>query len=115
MADAATPANNHTLAYLRRMEQRFGQLLDLVVRQQELLVRIDTQVENGFAELTREMRNGFGRNDAALREARNDILLAENRNLNRLSEHYETSIRLNDHDDRLVILETGSSPRPLEG
>jgi hypothetical protein len=104
-AETPSPGNNHTLAYLRRLEQRHEQLLHILVRQQELIARLDRNIGEGFSSLERELREGLSRTDRDLREVRSDLVIAENNILNRIGEHYETSRRLNEHEDRLVTLE----------
>lgn len=103
--EAASPGNNHTLAYLRRLDQKHGQLLELVIRQPELISRLERDMREGFILLQREMREGFTRTDRDLKEVKSDLVIAENNILNRLSEHYDTSIRLDAHDDRISELE----------
>ncbi|BDA85069.1 hypothetical protein Sa4125_26110 [Aureimonas sp. SA4125] len=107
MADTEipSPANNHTLAYPRRLEQRHEQLLQILIRQQELVGRLDRNMSEGFASLERELRDGLFRTDRDLREVKTDLVLAENNILNRIGEHSETSIRINDHEDRICSLE----------
>ena len=107
--DAPSPDNNHTLAYLRRLEKRQEQLLQILVRQQELIGRLDRNISEGFASLERELREGFSRTDRDMREVKSDLILAENNILNRIGDHYDTSRRFNDHEDRLVSLETDRS------
>ena len=104
-AEIPSPANNHTLAYLRRLEQRHDQLLQILIRQQELVGRLDRNMSEGFASLERELRDGLSRTDRDLRQVKSVLIIAENNIINRIGEHYETSLRLNSHDDRLTALE----------
>jgi hypothetical protein len=110
--EAPSPINNHTLAYLRRLDQRQGRLLELFIRQQDLIGRLDRNMREGFETLqkqmdsvTSQMQGGFARLERGFSEVRNDIITLENGILNRSSEHYESSVRLNQHDDRIAALE----------
>ena len=111
--EAPTPANNHTLAYLRRLDKRQTQLLELVIRQQDLIGRLNRNMREGFEGLQKQMQDGFSRFGRSFGEIRNDLITIENGLLNRSSEHYESSVRLNQHDDRLDALEVAVfSPKP---
>ena len=118
--EAPTPANSHTLAYLRRLDKRQTQLLELVIRQQDLIGRLDRNMREGFESLQKQtdgvygqVLGGFARVDRSFGEIRNDLITLENGLLNRSSEHYESSVRLNQHDDRLDALEAAVfSPKP---
>ncbi|KQT86253.1 hypothetical protein [Aurantimonas sp. Leaf443] len=83
MSGTETTTTSHMLALLRRFDLRQSQMLDLILRQQELLGRLE-----------RDMREGFDRIDRDVEEVKCDLVLAGNNILNRLSEHYQTTMRL---------------------
>ncbi len=85
---------SHTLAYLRQIDRRVQQLADLVIRQQDLIGRLD-----------RDMREGFSVVQRDIGEMKGDLVLMENRIVSAVAADYATGSRLDDAEERLAALE----------
>ncbi|MBO0902322.1 hypothetical protein [Jiella sonneratiae] len=82
MSEPDTVAS-HTLEYLRRLDRRQSEFSGLLLRQQQLIGRLERTMREGLVSVQRD-----------LSEIKGDIALLENRILNRLNVEMELSDRL---------------------
>lgn len=110
---------SHTLAYLRKLDRQYSGLLDLVVRQQDLISRLDRNMSEGFDGLRREMTDGFDgvRREMHtlqrdVRELKSDMLLMENRIVSTLSTDLHMGARLTEIEARIAADDPTFKPTP---
>ncbi|WAJ30694.1 hypothetical protein [Antarcticirhabdus aurantiaca] len=122
MSQAAKPDEqlaSHTLAYLRRIDRRQNEMVDLFVRQQELISRLDRDMREGFTEIQRDiagLRTDLANLRRDVHEVRSDIVLLENNVLNRVNAEYDLSSRITQIEERQLDLpEAATAPDDESG
>lgn len=89
MSDDPPPTHdtvpNLAFVHLRRVEERLISLADIVIRQGELIQRLDRKIDEGFARLDRD-----------LREVKSDLVTHENRVLTQTQRILNEVARLED-------------------
>lgn len=99
---------SHTLAYLRRIDTKLDSKIDGVDKRLDVII---TQVHR-VSEILLRHEERLGRIERDVSEIKGDLVLMENQILNRMTEIFHVTRRLEDHDERLAALENPSS-RPL--
>jgi hypothetical protein len=106
---------SHTLGLLRGIDQRQRQMMELILRQQDLINRLERDLRDGFALIDRDLRDGLSRSDRDLKEIKSDIVLLESRISQEIADLRDREQRLDDHEEWLSRLETGSANGPSNG
>jgi len=99
----------HTLNLLRGMDQRQRQMMELILRQQDLINRLERDMRDGFALIDRDMRDGLSRSDRDLKEIKSEMVVLESRLLQVANEFRDREDRLADHEERYMGLPNGST------
>ena len=93
---------DHTLEYLRRMDRRQSEFGEMLMRRQELLGRLD-----------RDMREGFARVHRDLSGIKSDIVVLENKLLNRMDAELDLSRRPEHVEDKLSLDPADTQPKSI--
>lgn len=80
---------SHTLNLLRGMDQRQRQMMELILRQQDLIARLERDMRDGFSLIDRDMRDGLSRSDRDLKEIKSEMVVLESRLLQIANEFRE--------------------------
>lgn len=113
LVDTNSNVASHTLAYFRRLDRRMDELTDLVLRQQELIGRLDRDMREGFGIVQRDgsnLRSDLQSVQRDIREMRSDMVLMENRVITAITSDHFASARIDEHEERLTALEQSNPP-----
>lgn len=105
MSDRGEPSSenlaSHTLAYLRRHDERMDSLERTMIQVVDSLRQVSTKIDRS----DRDNKEAFARIERDLHEIRSDAIVSESKILDRYSETLDLSRRLNRHDERLDAIE----------